>query len=138
MAAPLTLVTAEDEGERLADGVHPDLTRWMADGLRAIARYTSSEPFRRMYDAMGGMSFEAKTRFVRTVLLNPDELERRGLTPPPGVRIQRSEFGDRRPTVFCVTQALPEGAQWKRMTITFDHGDSFASQESEDEEGGGR
>lgn len=129
MVAPSTLVNAEDEGELLADGVHPELTRWMADGLRAIAEYTSSEPFRRMYDGMADMSFEAKARFVRTVLLNPAELERRGLTPPPGVRIQRSEFGDRRPTVFCVTQALPEGAQWKRMTITFDHGDSFPSKE---------
>lgn len=129
MAAPLTLVAAEDEGERLADAVHPELTRWMADGLRAIAQYTSSERFRQMYDAMADMTYEAKTHFVRTVLLNPRELERRGLTPPPGVRIQRSEFGDRRPTVFCVTQALPEGAQWKRMTITFDHGEGFPSQE---------
>jgi hypothetical protein len=127
--APSTLAAAEDEGDLLADGVHPELTRWMADGLRAIAEYTSSERFRRMYDAMEGMSFEAKCHFVRTVLLNPAELERRGLTPPAGVRIQRSEFGDRRPTVFCVTQALPEGAQWKRMTITFDHGDSFPPEE---------
>jgi hypothetical protein len=65
-------------------------------------------------------------RFVRTVLLDPEQLDKRGLTPPAGLCIQRSEFHDQRPTLFCVSQHLPEGAQWKRVTITIDHGDSFA------------
>lgn len=128
-AGPLTLVTAEDEGDLLAGGVHPELAGWMSEGLQAIGKYTAGEPFQRMYRDMAAMSMEDKTRFVRTVLLNPEELDRRGLTPPAGIRIQRSEFGDRRPTVFCVSQALPAGALWKRITITFDHGDSFAAKE---------
>ncbi|WP_433890220.1 hypothetical protein [Streptomyces sp. CA-111067] len=127
--APLTLVGAEDEGDQLAAGVHPELARWMSDGLRAIGQYTAAEPFQQMYRAMASMTWDEKATFVRTVLLDPEELERRGLTPPDGIRIQRSEFGDRRPTVFCVSRALPEGALWKRVTITFDHGDSFAVQE---------
>ncbi|WP_328914122.1 MULTISPECIES: hypothetical protein [unclassified Streptomyces] len=129
-AGPLTLVDAEDEGDLLASGVHPELSRWMAEGLAAIGRYTASEPFQRMfYGEMAAMSFEEKSHFVRSVLLNSEELARRGLTPPEGIRIQRSEFGDQRPTVFCVSQALPEGAQWKRITITFDHGNSFPVEE---------
>jgi hypothetical protein len=128
-AGPLTLVDAEDEGELLAGGVHPELSRWMAEGLQEIGAYAATEPFRRMYREMSAMSLEDKAHFVRTVLLNPRELDRLGLTPPAGIRFQRSEFGDRRPTVFCVSKALPEGALWKRITITYDHGDSFPVQE---------
>ncbi|MFC4031849.1 hypothetical protein ACFO3J_10195 [Streptomyces polygonati] len=130
-AGPLTLVDAEDEGDLLAGGVHPELSRWMSEGLRAIGEYAATEPFQRMYREMSAMSMEDKAHFVRTVLLNPEELDRRGLTPPEGIRIQRSEFGDQRPTVFCVSQALPEGALWKRITITYDHGDSFPVQEDD-------
>jgi hypothetical protein len=128
-SAPQTLVDAEDEGDLLADGVHTDLARWMSDGFQAIREYAASEPFARMYREMAELSAEGKATFVCSVLLDPEELARRGLTPPSGMRIQRSEFGDRRPTLFCVSQALPEGALWKRVTITFDHGDSFATQE---------
>jgi hypothetical protein len=126
---PVTLVDAEDEGDLLADGVHPELSRWISEGLEAIRRYAATEPFQRMYRELGAMAPQDQARFVRGVLLNPEELARRDLTPPDGIRIQRSEFGDRRPTVFCVSQALPEGALWKRITITYDHSETYPAQE---------
>jgi hypothetical protein len=61
-----------------------------------------------------------KDRFVRTVLLDPEQLTLRGITPPPGMTVQRSRFHDARPTVFCVVTYLPDPT--RKMTITFDQG----------------
>jgi hypothetical protein len=94
----------------------------LADGLTALKSYVSSEPFQRMLDEARPLDREGRDLFVRRVLLDPTELDKRGAAPPEGITIQRSEFGDRRPTWFCVNKFLPEGTLWKRVTLTFDHG----------------
>lgn len=114
-----TIAAAEPDGPYLADTVHPDLARWMADGLEAIGHYTATPGFQRMYAELRAMSRAEQADFVHRVLLDPGELGRRGLTPPDGIVIQRSEFGDQRFTSFCVTRRLPHGAAWQRVTITF-------------------
>jgi hypothetical protein len=114
-----TIVAAEPEGPYLADAVHPDLARWMADSLEDISHYTSSPRFQRMYAELRAMPPAEQASFVRSVLLDPRELSRRDLTPPDGIRIQRSEFADQRFTSFCVAKRLPHGARWQRVTITF-------------------
>ena len=114
-----TIADAEPEGPYLADAVHPDLARWTADSLEAIGHYTSTPAFQRMYAELRTMSSAEQVSFVRNVLLDPDELEKRGLTPPEGIVLQRSEFGDQRFTAFCVAKTLPEGAHWHRVTVTF-------------------
>lgn len=96
------------------------LRQWMLDAVMDIHQYVAGEPFQRMYRELESLAtFEEKDEFVRTVLLRPDELERRGLTPPAGVIIQRSAFGDKRATVFCVVKYLPDGV--RKATMTFDH-----------------
>jgi hypothetical protein len=114
-----TIAAAEPEGPYLADAVHPDLARWMADSLEVIGHYTSTSAFQHMYAELRTMSPAEQVSFVHDVLLDPNELERRGLTPPDGIVIQRSEFGDQRFTAFCVAKALPEGTRWHRVTVTF-------------------
>ena len=34
--------------------------------------------------------------------------------------MQRSEFADQRPTLFCVTKMLGLAYPWQKVTITFD------------------
>jgi hypothetical protein len=61
--------------------------------------------------------------FVVSVLLNKEELARRGVNVPEGVLIQRSAFGDRRPTLFCVKKFLPKKYHdvWQNVNLTFDN-----------------
>jgi hypothetical protein len=96
------------------------LVRWMTEAVLVIYRYAASEEFQEMYRELQELeSFEAQDEFVRHVLLDPAELVRRGLTPPEGVTIQRSAFGDKRPTIFCLVKYLPDGV--RKATITLDH-----------------
>ena len=73
---------------------------------------------RQLQDGGGGRD-EIVERVVRRHLLVPGELERLGITPPEGILIQRSSFGDGRPTVFAVVKYLPN--DYRKVTITYDH-----------------
>ena len=42
------------------------------------------------------------------------------LAVPNDMHLQRSEFADGRPTLFCVTKILPLAHPWHKVTITFD------------------
>jgi hypothetical protein len=68
-----------------------------------------------------GLPEEDRADYVLNVLLSPQEQERRGITIPPGMVIQRSAFRDNRPTLFCVTQHLPPDLGWQKVTVTFDN-----------------
>src|SRR6266568_3930179 len=53
-----------------------------------------------------------RRQFVRDVIINKKKLAKRGILVPEGLIIQRSAFGDRRPTLFCVTKFL-KNRKWK-------------------------
>lgn len=96
--------------------------RWMSDALTAIYQYVRTPAFRGLLAEMNTLpTIEAKDHFVRTVLLNPEQLAARGALPPAGIVVQRSRFDDLRPTVFCVVKYLPDPK--RKMTITFDQGE---------------
>lgn len=96
--------------------------RWMAEALTDLHQYVRTPGFRGLLDEMNKLpTIRAKDHFVRTVLLNAEQLEARGALPPEGVVVQRSRFQDSRPTVFCVVKYLPDPT--KKMTITFDQGE---------------
>ena len=101
----------EDE-EKLAEAID--------EGLAAIGRFVDSESFKAALAEMWALPAEDRAGFVGDVLLSHDALAERGITVPPGLQIQRSSFGDRRPTLFCVTQAMT-GKPFKKLTITFDN-----------------
>lgn len=95
----------------------------VSEAVADVSEFVASPSFQQALAEMAPMSPGRRDHFVRTVLLNPDELSRRGLTPPDGMVIQRSEFGDKRPTCFCVSKFLPEESKaWRRVTMTFDNG----------------
>jgi len=62
---------------------------------------------------------------VQEVLLDAALLRERGVHVPEGILIQRSAFGDRRPTLFCVKKYLPKKfhSAWENVNLTFDAAD---------------
>jgi len=88
-----------------------------------IIDFIASAPFKALMEEMSGLSHLQRPEFVQRVLLDDDELAKRGVTAPPGILIQRSAFGDRRPTLFAVKHFLPDGYRdvWENVNITFDN-----------------
>lgn len=88
-----------------------------------IIDFVTSEPFKALMAEMSTLSHLARPQFVHDVLLDKAELERRRVVVPEGILIQRSAFGDRRPTLFAVKHFLPEKYSdvWQNVNITFDN-----------------
>ncbi|MCF3145767.1 hypothetical protein [Streptomyces platensis] len=117
-------------------GTYPGLDFGQAE-LSAVMRETYDEliefvtepAFKAIHHELMDQPPQERPAYVARVLMQPDELARRGVTVPEGVLIQRSAFGDRRPTLYVVKKYLPEkyhGA-WENVNLTFDN-------EYEDEE----
>ena len=88
-------------------------------GLEEIRDFVITDPFIRLLDELYRLPPEDRDEFVRRVLLDEDELRKREVKSPDGIKIQRSHFGDDRPTIFCVTKLMPDGV--RKVTYTFDH-----------------
>jgi len=88
-----------------------------------IIDFVTSEPFKALMEEMSKLSHLARPQFIHDVLLDKAELKRRGVVVPEGILIQRSAFGDRRPTLFAVKHFLPEKFSdvWQNVNITFDN-----------------
>ncbi|MGQ4810147.1 hypothetical protein NKDENANG_03596 [Candidatus Entotheonellaceae bacterium PAL068K] len=78
--------------------------------------------FKVLIEDMYELPPEQRPRYVEEVLLQPNMLAHRGVTVPEGVLIQRSSFGDMRPTLFVIKKYLPKPLQfaWENVNITFD------------------
>lgn len=85
--------------------------------------FVATPTFRQVHAELYSLPPNERPKYVLTVLMNPDALRERGVVPPTGVLIQRSAFGDRRPTLFCVKKYLPKELQlyWQNVNITFDN-----------------
>ncbi len=101
-----------------------------------IIDFVTSKPFRSVLADFSETPHLDRPRFVAEVLLNPEELRSRGVSVPDGLLIQRSAFGDRRPTLFVIKHFLPEQYRdvWENVNITFDNEylDHEVSREIED------
>ena len=88
-----------------------------------IIDFVTSEPFKRLMLEMSRLSGRERPQFVNDVLLDRQQLESRGVKVPDGILIQRSAFGDRRPTLFAVKHFLPEAFSnvWQNVNITIDN-----------------
>ncbi|HEY0153941.1 MAG TPA: hypothetical protein VGB92_18155 [Longimicrobium sp.] len=99
------------------------LARHVQQALEDITQFVVSPPFERVLAEFAAVPREQRSLFIRSVLINPEELERRGVQIPEGLTVQRSAFEDDRPTLFCVTKYLPDmGTAKKKVTVTFDDG----------------
>lgn len=96
--------------------------RWerkLAAAMAELKEFVERPRFQQVLAEMDKLPFAERDTFIRRHLLNPAELARRGITPPEGIVIQRSRFGDGRPTVFAVVKYLPQ--DYRKVTITFDY-----------------
>jgi hypothetical protein len=113
-----------------ASAPYPNLAYSRAE-LQAVMRahydkiidFITSEPFKALMVEMSSLSHLERAKFVQDVLLDKSELKRRDVHVPDGILIQRSAFGDRRPTLFAVKHFLPENYSdvWQNVNITFDN-----------------
>lgn len=88
------------------------------EALEKIRDFITTDEFVSLLGELYDLPPEERDRYVRTVLLDTGELEKRGIHTPDGIKIQRSQFGDRRPTIFCVTKLMSDGV--RKVTYTFD------------------
>jgi hypothetical protein len=97
------------------------LAKYVQEGLDDIAEFIDTPGFQGVLAEFAAVPGELRERFIRGVLINPEELRRRGVEVPEDIIVQRSAFEDNRPTLFCVVKYLPEvGKERKKVTVTFD------------------
>lgn len=89
-------------------------------GLQNIRDFVTTDSFVAMLGELYDLEPVDRDQFVRDELLNAEKLRARGITVPPGLKIQRSVFGDGCPTIFCVTKLMSDGI--RKVTYTFDSG----------------
>jgi hypothetical protein len=89
--------------------------------LRDVQEFANTVAFQDLLNELWGLKPENRAAFVRGVILRDLELAARGVVVPDGMKLQRSAFGDDRPTLFCITKYLPAGVLWHKVTITFDN-----------------
>jgi hypothetical protein len=88
-----------------------------------ILAFITTPEFTELLAEMGTLGAARRPAFIAEVLLDPEELQQRGVVAPEGILIQRSAFGDRRPTLFVVKKFLPDKYRnvWQNVNITFDN-----------------
>ncbi len=104
-------------------GVAPaDLKNVMREYYDELIAFVSSEPFKSLVEEMYLLPETSRPEFVNEKIVNLDFLSSIGVDVPDGILIQRSSFGDRRPTLFVVKKFLPEEYQvaWENVNLTFD------------------
>ena len=100
-----------------------ELADVMNQAYAELLAFITTPEFRAVFDELMSAPPEHRPRFVLEVLLDPDELARRGVVVPNGILIQQSAFGDRRPTLFAVKKFLPEKyhVAWENVNWTFNN-----------------
>lgn len=85
--------------------------------------FAATDAFQTLLAEMYSLPPNERPYFVNAVVLNGQAMRDRGIVPPPGILVQRSSFGDRRPTLFCIKKFIPEEVQshWQNANITFDN-----------------
>jgi hypothetical protein len=107
--------------ELTCERIQVDVQAAISEAMDEIQAFANSREFRQSLNEMFQLPEELRHEFVSLVFLNFTELSRLGIEVPKGIKIQRSEFQDKRPTLFCVSKNLPEGLVWRKVTITFDN-----------------
>ena len=100
-----------------------ELYRVMRKGYDELIEFVTTPSFQQLHAELYSLPERERPRYVEEVLLNPERLKARGVTVPEDIFIQRSSFGDRRPTLFCVKKYLPHHCHvfWQNVNLTFDN-----------------
>jgi hypothetical protein len=99
-----------------------DLREVMRKTYDEIIDFIVEPKFKAIIDELYRLPANRQPVYVKDVLLNLSELNRRDIEVPKDILIQRSSFGDNRPTLFVVKKYLPAEYQfaWENVNITFD------------------
>jgi hypothetical protein len=110
----------------MAKPIPDDLYAVMRKNYDELIDFVISPPFKALVEKMYSLPSEQRPGFVKSVLLNSSALVEAGVQVPNGILIQRSAFGDGRPTLFVVKKYLPEGYDvvWENVNLTFDQNTS--------------
>ena len=84
-----------------------ELAAAMRQTYDELIAFVTEPAFQVVYKELRELPTTERPAFVNNVLLRPEELEKRAVCIPPGILIQTSAFGDRRPTLFAVKKFLP-------------------------------
>jgi len=105
-----------------ANEVPEDLFEVLQNTYAELNNFVLTPEFKSIIDELYSLSPHKQPEFVKSVVINRDELTRRGVNVPDGIIIQRSTFGDDRPTLFVVKKYLPRDYQvaWQNVNLTFD------------------
>ncbi|WP_175948741.1 hypothetical protein [Burkholderia pyrrocinia] len=100
-----------------------ELAAAMREHYDKLIAFVSTPEFKSVHAELRRLPPTKRPEFVNAVLMQPQELARRGIVVPEGILIQLSAFGDRRPTLFAVKIFLPEKFHkaWENVNITFDN-----------------
>jgi len=102
------------------DGIG-DVQEIVRSKLSEISSFVATEEFQELLQDLYASPPAERARFVADVVMSEQARISRGIEIPAGLAIQRSSFGDGRPTLFCVSTELPSGYPWRKVTITFDN-----------------
>jgi hypothetical protein len=92
--------------------------RLSMESVLEIGEFVNTAEFQGLLRELYSRPYEDRDEFVRTVMLDSEQLAARSITVPEGMTIQRSRFSDGRPTIFCVSKMV--GGDLRKVTITFD------------------
>lgn len=100
-----------------------ELAAAMRQTYDELIAFVTEPAFQVVYKELRELPTTERPAFVNNVLLRPEELEKRAVCIPPGILIQTSAFGDRRPTLFAVKKFLPVKFHdaWENVNLTFDN-----------------
>jgi hypothetical protein len=101
--------------------ISQDLNQAIQSAMGEIIDFTSKKEFQAVLSEMFSLPPHLRSEFVELVWLDKTVLRMRGLENREDLVIQRSEFADKRPTLFCVSKVLPPGLGWHKVTVTFDN-----------------
>ena len=107
----------------MSEPTRDDIRAALRSAYRDLVEFASTDAFQALILELYSMPDTARPSFVNEVILNPSAMRERGIVPPAEILIQRSSFGDRRPTLFCIKKYLPEHLRlyWQNANITFDN-----------------
>jgi hypothetical protein len=100
-----------------------ELSAAMRQSYDQIIDFVTTPAFKVMFLELMSLPQQDRPAFVARVVLQPEEMTKRGVHVPDGILIQSSAFGDRRPTLFAVKKFLPSRFHkvWENVNITFDN-----------------
>lgn len=103
-------------------GVSVEQRATMRKTYDSLIDFVVNPKFKLLVDELYELPPTSRPTFVREVLINREELTKRGIDVPDDILIQRSSFGDGRPTLFVVKKFLPNdlGVPWENLNLTFD------------------